>query len=125
MRRSNFLNRQTVNSLKYGTESVSSLATKISDIFPKNTGHFAKGNKRFLNARYLQSKIQKMGSTIVSLKTLQNIFTASKIYLNGENLKICISLNKFRPINFSRHLVCQYYYNINELVTAPCVSILL
>ena len=70
-----FFNRPRVNSVRYGTESVSFLTSKIWDTLPKEIK-----NSETPNAKY-----QKLGSSGISLWTLQNICLASRIYLRNNN----------------------------------------
>lgn len=79
-RSTNFLNRQRVNSVSYGTKSVSFLGPKNWDILPKEISH-----SETLHTFHIKN--QKMGSTGMPLQTLWNIFIASRIYLNAENKK--------------------------------------
>lgn len=57
LRRNSFLNRQRVNLVRYGTESVFYLAPEIWDILPNETG--------FWNAQYFQHKNGFHGNVLV------------------------------------------------------------
>ena len=117
LRGSNVLNRRKVNSVSYSKESLSCLAPKIWDILPKEI-------KKSETLNVFKAKIknwvpQECPLHLPSGMTLQNICTASRIYLRNNTIaiKLHISLNRLRSTSFyfrkCHHyikLICIYTY---------------
>ena len=87
----NVLTRRRVNSVRYGTETVSFLAPKIGDILPKDI-------KDSESIDIFKRKIKKLIPWVCPCKLCKTC-TASRIYPSSENQRY-VSFTKLTSVSF-------------------------